>query len=115
MWVIYYDQRDRITLVLANVKALVVDLFVNTLHPFAHFIMPLHILGEIYYNGIQAVPFLPLGLKFIPWLVLVIILRFYFDGAQNNQERVMHSKVVLVTVRFSLFLILFLSLCVCAY
>jgi hypothetical protein len=47
--------------------------------------------------------------------VLVIILRFYFDGAQNNQERVMHSKVVLVTVRFSLFLILFLSLCVCAY
>ncbi|KAF8543447.1 hypothetical protein BDD12DRAFT_820425 [Trichophaea hybrida] len=59
--------------------------------------MPLNILGQIYYDGIQSVPLLPLAIKFIPWLVLVIILRFYFDGTQNDKERVLHSKVVIVT------------------
>ena len=60
--------------------------------------MPLNVIGTIYYDGIQAVPFLATAIKFIPWLVLLVILKFYFNGTQNNQERVMHGKVVIVTV-----------------
>ena len=53
----------------------------------------------LFRSGIRAVPFLPTAIKFIPWLVLLVILKLYFNGTQNNEERVMHSKVAIVTVR----------------
>lgn len=59
--------------------------------------MPIPVLSEIYYRGFYTIPYLPLALKFVPWLVLVYVLKLYFGGVQNNDERVMHSKVVIVT------------------
>ena len=61
--------------------------------------MPIPIATEIYRNGLEAVPFLIPALKFIPWLVVLYIVRLYFDGTQNENERIMHGKVALITVR----------------
>ncbi|KAI5815499.1 hypothetical protein BZA77DRAFT_344959 [Pyronema omphalodes] len=59
--------------------------------------MPLNVLATAYYNGIAAVPVLPLAIKYGPWLLLLAVLKLYFRGSQNRNERVMHSKVALVT------------------
>jgi hypothetical protein len=61
--------------------------------------MPIPIFGEVYYNGLQAVPYLSEALKFVPWIFLIVILKLYFNGTRNDIERVMHGKVVIVTVR----------------
>jgi len=62
-------------------------------------VMPIAIFGEVYYNGLQAVPWLYTALKFAPWLVALYILKLYFNGTYNENVRVMHSKVAIVTVR----------------
>ncbi|KAI5800572.1 hypothetical protein FPQ18DRAFT_315396 [Pyronema domesticum] len=59
--------------------------------------MPLNVLATAYYNGIAAVPVLPIAIKYGPWLLLLAVLKLYFRGSQNRNERVMHSKVALVT------------------
>jgi small-conductance mechanosensitive channel len=37
-------------------------------------------------------------IKTAPWLLLIAALKYYFGGARNTSERLMHSKVVMVTV-----------------
>ncbi|KAL8709958.1 MAG: hypothetical protein Q9220_005408 [cf. Caloplaca sp. 1 TL-2023] len=59
--------------------------------------MPIPILVEVAFNGIHSVPLLAPTLKLLPWLVLVFILKRYFGGAQNVSERLMKSKVVMIT------------------
>jgi len=59
--------------------------------------MPVPLLGEIYYSGIEAVPYLSGVLKIVPWVVIVYLLKLYFNGVQNGNERIMHSKVAIVT------------------
>jgi hypothetical protein len=36
------------------------------------------------------------------WLLIIALLKYYFGGARNLSERVMHGKVVIVTVSFSM-------------
>ena len=60
--------------------------------------MPIPILGEIYYNGIDSVPYLLPVLKVVPWVLVVVILKIYFNGYRNRNERVMHGKVAIITV-----------------
>ncbi|KAL9601079.1 MAG: hypothetical protein Q9219_002789 [cf. Caloplaca sp. 3 TL-2023] len=57
--------------------------------------MPIPTLTEIANKGASAVPFLVPTLKFLPWLVLVYVLKIYFGGSKNASERLMKSKVVL--------------------
>ncbi|KAL9582286.1 MAG: hypothetical protein Q9212_003375 [Teloschistes hypoglaucus] len=59
--------------------------------------MPIPILAEIAYNGPSAVPGLVPTLKVLPWLALIYIMKWYFGGASNVSERLMKSKVVMVT------------------
>lgn len=60
--------------------------------------MPIPILGEIYYNGIRSIPFLLPIAKVLPWLALLVVIKTWFGGTKNSNERVMHSKVAVVTV-----------------
>ena len=62
--------------------------------------MPIPLFGEILFKGISAVPYGWTIVKTTPWLVLVYILKIYFSGASNTSERLMRSKVVMITVSF---------------
>jgi hypothetical protein len=41
-------------------------------------------------------------LRIIPIIGVIYGLKRYFGGASNRSERVMHSKVVMITVRYCL-------------
>lgn len=60
--------------------------------------MPIPLFGEIVFKGISAVPFGWTIVKTTPWLILVYVLKLYFSGASNASERLMRSKVVMITV-----------------
>ena len=60
--------------------------------------MPIPLFADVVFKGVDAVPFgLPI-LKALPWVVLTWVLKWYFGGASNTSERLMHSKVVMITV-----------------
>ncbi|KAL8690187.1 MAG: hypothetical protein Q9218_004320 [Villophora microphyllina] len=59
--------------------------------------MPIPILAEVAYNGASAVPGLVPTLEVLPWLVAIFIMKWYFGGASNVSERLMKSKVVMIT------------------
>ncbi|KAI9842986.1 MAG: hypothetical protein M1838_002904 [Thelocarpon superellum] len=59
--------------------------------------MPIPILAEAVFNGLSSIPFVYPLLKLLPWLGLVYLLKVYFGGASNTSERLMHSKVVMIT------------------
>ncbi|KAK3203764.1 hypothetical protein GRF29_106g544610 [Pseudopithomyces chartarum] len=59
--------------------------------------MPVHILGQLWENGISSVPYGWTLLKILPVAALICLLKFYFNGATNTSERNMHSKVVMMT------------------
>ncbi|KAL9625253.1 MAG: hypothetical protein Q9160_000655 [Pyrenula sp. 1 TL-2023] len=59
--------------------------------------MPLPILGQAFFKGIDRIPFAWPILKFLPWVLLISLLKRYFGGAVNRAERLMHGKVVMVT------------------
>jgi hypothetical protein len=61
--------------------------------------MPIPFFVESVYNGLPNVQSLFSVLKALLWLVLIYFLKIYFGGAKNTSERLMHSKVVMVTVR----------------
>jgi hypothetical protein len=50
-------------------------------------------------DGISGLPYAYTILKTIPCIALVVLLKFYFGGTKNRSERLMHGKVVMVTVR----------------
>lgn len=52
-------------------------------------------------DGISDLPYVYTVLKTLPWIGLVVLLKFYFGGAKNRSERLMHGKVVMVTVRMT--------------
>ena len=60
--------------------------------------MPLPILAEVVWKGVSTIPYAYSILKVTSWLVVVGLLKFYFGGARNRAERVMHGKVVMFTV-----------------
>jgi hypothetical protein len=61
--------------------------------------MPLHIAAQGLFSGISSIPYAWTVLKIAPWLVLLYVLKRYFNGATNTSERTMHSKVIMMTVR----------------
>ena len=61
--------------------------------------MPIPVLAEVFYNGLEAVPWAARALRIAPWVLLVSLFRWYFSGSTNHHERIMNSRVVMVTVR----------------
>ena len=60
--------------------------------------MPIHILASALFEGVYLLPFAITLLKSVPLLCLIWLLKTYFAGARNTSERLMHSKVVMITV-----------------
>jgi hypothetical protein len=60
--------------------------------------MPVPILAELSDRGITAIPYFWDTLKLIPWLAVLYLLKVYFSGAKCRAERLMHGKVVMITV-----------------
>ena len=48
--------------------------------------------------GLEWIPGAYAAVKALPVVGLVLLLKVYFGGAKNKSERVMHGKVVMVTV-----------------
>ena len=60
--------------------------------------MPIPLVAEILDEGLSNIPYASTVLKTLPWLALIYLLKTYFGGASNRSERVMHSKVIMMTV-----------------
>jgi hypothetical protein len=65
--------------------------------------MPLPILAEGMFNGVSSIPYAVPLLKASAWVSAIYLLKLYFGGATNRSERLMHSKVIMITVRVSLY------------
>ncbi|KAJ9347787.1 hypothetical protein DTO027B9_8891 [Paecilomyces variotii] len=59
--------------------------------------MPVHFIVKGVSEGFPSIPYLYPVLKVVPWLILLAALKVYFGGASNKSERLMHSKVVMIT------------------
>ncbi|RMD39813.1 hypothetical protein DV735_g5313, partial [Chaetothyriales sp. CBS 134920] len=59
--------------------------------------MPIPLLAEGFGRGLSGIPYAWPVIKTVPWIALVVLLKWYFSGATCRAERVMHGKVVLVT------------------
>ncbi|KAL4894764.1 hypothetical protein BDV59DRAFT_163886 [Aspergillus ambiguus] len=59
--------------------------------------MPIPILVQGISEGISSIPYASTVLRIAPWVLLLVALKYYFGGARNASERLMHSKVVMVT------------------
>ncbi|RAL13028.1 putative oxidoreductase [Aspergillus homomorphus CBS 101889] len=59
--------------------------------------MPIPLIVQGVTEGVSSIPFAWTILKLVPWVVVIAALKFYFGGARNASERVMHSKVVMIT------------------
>lgn len=62
--------------------------------------MPLPLLAEGLWRGLSSIPYGYTVLKSASWVLVISLLKYYFGGARNTAERVMHGKVVIVTVSF---------------
>jgi hypothetical protein len=60
--------------------------------------MPVPLLAEGFGRGLNNIPYAWAVIKAIPWLGLIYLLKIYFSGAKCHAERVMHGKVLMVTV-----------------
>lgn len=60
--------------------------------------MPIPIIVQAVQEGISSVPLAWPLIRIAPWILLVTTLKYYFGGARNTSERLMHAKVVMVTV-----------------
>lgn len=61
--------------------------------------MPVPIIAHGIQEGISSIPYAWDTIKVVPWILLLAALKYYSGGARNTSERMMHSKVVMVTVR----------------
>lgn len=72
-----------------------------SLHPYLN--MPIPIIAQAIRDGISSIPYAWTFIRIAPWVLIFAALKYYFEGARNRSERMMRSKVVMVTVRhFSL-------------
>jgi len=62
--------------------------------------MPIPIIIKGFQEGVDSIPLAWSALHIAPWVLILAALKYYFGGARNTSERLMHSKVVMVTVRF---------------
>lgn len=63
--------------------------------------MPIPVLQLGLTEGFSAIPYGYTVLKTASVLAVVALLKYYFGGARNTSVRLMHSKVIMVTVRRS--------------
>ncbi|KAG2420077.1 hypothetical protein HFD88_004875 [Aspergillus terreus] len=59
--------------------------------------MPIPIIIQGVREGVSSIPYAWTVLQVAPWALLLAALKYYFGGARNGSERLMHSKVVMVT------------------
>jgi uncharacterized membrane protein (DUF106 family) len=71
--------------------------------------MPVNILAQAFSEGLSSIPLGWTVVKVVPIFALLYLLKWYFNGAVNQSERNMHSKVVMVTVKSAI--IAFEELC----
>ncbi|KAJ5690004.1 oxidoreductase C19A8.06 [Penicillium macrosclerotiorum] len=60
--------------------------------------MPIPIIAQGIQEGIGSIPYAWHVLRVAPWVLVLAALKYYFGGARNTSERLMHSKVVMITV-----------------
>jgi DMSO/TMAO reductase YedYZ heme-binding membrane subunit len=60
--------------------------------------MPVPLLAEGFNRGLSGIPYAWTILKSLPYLFILYLLKLYFSGAKNTSERVLHGKVVMITV-----------------
>lgn len=63
--------------------------------------MPIPLIVKGVTEGLSSIPYAYTILKITPWVLLIAALKFWFGGARNRSERLMHSKVVMITVFLS--------------
>ncbi|KAF2461104.1 hypothetical protein BDY21DRAFT_369174 [Lineolata rhizophorae] len=63
--------------------------------------MPVYIIKHALSEGVESIPYLVTALNTalitVPWIALLALLKWYFGGARNNSERLMHGKVIMMT------------------
>jgi len=59
--------------------------------------MPVPLVLSAITDGVSSVPHLASLLKLVPWVALLYVIKWFFQGTVNRSERNMHSKVVLIT------------------
>ncbi|KAF8476020.1 hypothetical protein BDZ91DRAFT_710777 [Kalaharituber pfeilii] len=59
--------------------------------------MPIPLLSEIFYNGLSSVPHVTTVASYAPYVLALYALKRYFRGASNTHERILHSKVIILT------------------
>jgi hypothetical protein len=60
--------------------------------------MPIPLLAEAFGEGISGIPYAWTILQVAAVIGIITLLKIYFSGARCRSERVMHGKVVMVTV-----------------
>ncbi|KAJ5563311.1 Short-chain dehydrogenase/reductase SDR [Penicillium sp. DV-2018c] len=59
--------------------------------------MPIPIIATGLREGISSIPYAWEILRIAPWVLALAALKYYFEGARNGSERMMRSKVIMVT------------------
>jgi hypothetical protein len=65
----------------------------------SHTTMPIPIIATGLREGISAIPHVWTFLRIAPWVLALFVFKYYFEGTRNTSERMMRSKVIMVTVR----------------
>lgn len=65
--------------------------------------MPIPIIAQGLRDGVSSIPHAWTILRIAPWVLVLAALKYYFEGARNGSERMMRSKVIMVTVRHPLY------------
>lgn len=60
--------------------------------------MPIHILASAVSEGVSVLSYVVPLLKVLLFLFSIWLLKIYFGGGSNTSERLMHSKVIMITV-----------------
>lgn len=63
--------------------------------------MPIPLIVQGIQEGISSIPYAWTVLRITPWVLALAALKYYFGGARNTSDRLMHSKVIMVTVSTS--------------
>lgn len=64
--------------------------------------MPIPLISHGITEGLSAIPHVYTAIKWTAVVAVVALLKYYFGGARNSSERLMHSKVVMITVSYPL-------------
>ncbi|KAG9726631.1 oxidoreductase-like protein, partial [Aureobasidium melanogenum] len=59
--------------------------------------MPIPLVQKAVLDGLETVPNSAVLLKLVPVVLVVYLIRRWFQGASNTSERTMHGKVVMIT------------------